>query len=97
MQQVKRRLLGDYELVTDTPSMIEASTSITPASEICSHSPMKSFTVNLTTPVHDALVEACAVVNRNSDEGPITLGEYTEEIIINTVMAMGLLRSKGKR
>jgi hypothetical protein len=78
--------------------MIQAQTCITPGGELTSHSPMKSFTLNLTTAVHDALVEACAIVNRNSPEDPITIAEFTEELIINRVVEMGLLRvKKGKR
>jgi len=96
VQQVKRRLLGDYSLVTDTPIMIEGAATITPVNGLVSHSPMKSFTVNLTTAVHDALAEACAIANRQSTEGPITIAEYTEELIINRVVELGLLRSRKK-
>jgi hypothetical protein len=95
---VKRSLHSDYSLVTDTGSMIPPQGSITPDGELISHSPMKSFTLNLTTAVHDALVEACAIVNRNSPEDPITIAEYTEELVINKVVELGLLRvKKGKR
>jgi hypothetical protein len=94
VQQIKRRLTSDYSLVTDTPSMIDGAATSTPVSVIASHSPMKHFTVNLTSAVHDALVEACAITNRQSPEDPITIAEYTEDLIINRVVELGLLRKK---
>lgn len=93
MQHVNRRLQGAYSLVTDTSSMIPVQPVSPAASVVPSHS-MKSFTVNLTTAVHDALVEACGIANRRSPDGPITLAEYTEELIINRVVELGLLRTK---
>lgn len=90
-------MIGDYSLVTDTPSMIEGAATITPKSVVLSHSPMKSFTLHLTPTVHDGLVEACAIINRQSPEDPITIAEYTEELIINKVVELGLLRKRGRQ
>ena len=44
----------------------------------------------------DPTVEACAVANRKSPDEPITIVEYIEELIINRVVELGLLR-KNKR
>ena len=56
---------------------------------------MKSLTIYLTPSVHDALVEACAVANRQSPDGEqITIQEYVEECVINRVVELGLLRKK---
>lgn len=96
VQQIKRRMSGDYSLVTDTPSMIEGSGGSTFAGLVSSASPMKSLTVHFTPAVHDALVEACAITNRQSPEEPITIADYVEELVINRVVELGLLR-KNKR
>lgn len=97
VQAVNRRLFHDYSLVTATVALQPPQTSCTPVSVIASHSPMKHFTVNLTTAVHDALVEACALTNRQSPADPINIAEYTEELIINKVVELGLLRKKVQR
>jgi hypothetical protein len=94
VQAVNRRMQVDYSLVTATVAVQPPQTSCTPASVIASHLPMKSFTVILTTPVYDALVEACAITNRQSPQDPITIAEYTEQLIINKVVELGLLRKK---
>ena len=81
VQSIKARLLqGGYEAVTGTPAG--------------SASPLKVFTISLTLPVHDAVVEACAVTNRKSPEEPITITEYVEECVITRVVELGLLRRK---
>lgn len=94
VQQVRARLTTDFTPVTS--HMREVSTSHTPASVIPSHSPMKQITITMTNAVHDALVEMCALTNRQSPEDPITIAEYTEELIINKAVEMGLLRKRGR-
>ena len=81
VQQIKRRLKEDHESVTAPAE---------PAST------MKALTIHFTPAVHDALAEACAIANRQSPEEPITITEYIEELVINRVVELGLLR-KNKR
>ena len=81
VQTVNKRLMGDYESVLAPPK---------PASSI------KTLTINLTPAVLAAVVEACAVVNRKSEE-PITIVEYIEELVIAQVVEMGLLRKNKRR
>lgn len=76
--------------------MIDGPATSTPAEVLHSISPMKSLTIHLTPAVHDALVEACQVTNRQSPEEPITITEYIEECVINRLAELGLLR-KNKR
>jgi len=64
----------------------------TQAGVLVSHLPMKSLTIQFTPAIHDALVEACAIVNRRDPEEPITIQEYIEELAINRVVELGLLR-----
>lgn len=64
----------------------------TQAGALVSHLPMKSLTIHFTPAVFDALVEACEIVNRRSPEESITIQEYLEELAINRVVELGLLR-----
>jgi hypothetical protein len=88
VQHISRRLLRDYESVTDAANG---------SGEQVSNSHMKSLTINLTPAVYDALVEACEVTNRKFPEEPITILEYVEECVINRVVDLGLLRRKKQK
>lgn len=94
VQQIKRRMCADYSLVTDTSSTLEPQTTSTPKVVVRSSLPMKSFTISLTPAVHDGLVEACAITNRLFPQDPITINEYTEELIISRVIELGLVRKR---
>lgn len=69
----------------------------TEAGALISHLPMKSLTIHFTPAVHDALVAACEITNRQSPDEPITIQEYVEEIAINRVVELGLLRKNKRR
>jgi hypothetical protein len=88
---IKKRLLREGVLhVSVTPP-------VTPfAGSLVSDSHMKSLTLRLTSPVFDALAEACAIANRKDPEESITLEDYVGELVINRVVELGLLR-KNKR
>jgi len=99
VQQVKRRLLGDYELATQINRRLLSNYEVASPAETPSPSgsPMKALTICLTPAVHDALVEACEVANRQTPEEPITINEYVEECIINRVVELGLLRRNKRK
>ncbi len=88
VQQIKRRVCKE---------LINSTEPVSAGGELVSSSPFKPITISLTPAVHDALVEACAVTNRQSPEEPITIQEYVEECVINRVVELGLLgRNKRK-
>ena len=96
MQKINARLQSDYTSVSAPAPLHPTEDSCTPANVVPFTSPMQTLTIHLTNAVHDALVAACTFVNRQSPEDPITIAEFTEELIINKVVEMGLLRKKGK-
>jgi hypothetical protein len=57
---------------------------------------MKHLTIRFTPAVFDALTEACAITNRQDPTDTITVEDYVNELVINRVVELGLLR-KNKR
>lgn len=90
---IKKRM-GEVTTPT-TPVVTTPHQVITEPS--CNVALVKSLTVTLTPSVYDALVEACGVANRQDPDEPITMSDYVEELIINRVVELGLLRKYKKR
>lgn len=94
VRKIRERLETDYQLVSGTSPMGQGATSPTPDGLVSSSgmaSP-KALTLHLTSPVYDALTEACAITNRQNPEDTISLTEYVEELVINRVVELGLLK-----
>ena len=87
VQQIKRRVCEQF---------VNSTEPVSAGGELVSSSPFKPLTISLTPAVHDALVAACEVANRNSPEETITIQEYVEECVINRVAELGLLRRNKK-
>jgi hypothetical protein len=58
--------------------------------------PVKSLTLQLTPAVFAALVEACQVSNHKDPEEQITITDYVEQVLINNLVEMGLMRKHRK-
>jgi hypothetical protein len=100
VRKIRERLQTDYQLVSGTSPMGEVSNSPTPDGLLSSSGMAtlpKTLTLHLTPPVHDALSEACAIANRQNPEDTITLTEYVEELVINRVVELGLLRRNKRK
>lgn len=86
---IKRRLY----LQATTPTTPVVTTPVPHESqEPCNVALVKSLTLRLTPSVFDALTEACAITNRKDPDDPITVEDYINELIINRVVELGLLR-----
>jgi hypothetical protein len=63
---------------------------------VCSESFMRHITVKLTSPMYDALVEACSITNRKDPDDAITVEDYAEECIVTRLVELGLVRKYRK-
>lgn len=61
---------------------------------VFSNQSMKSLNIRLTTPVFDALTEACAITNRKDRDDPITVEDYVEECLTTRLVELGLIRKR---
>jgi hypothetical protein len=93
VQHIKKRLLGQWvsgvqvavqppEEVAGVDLAIHSSGMATP----------KALTLHLMPAVYDALTEACAISNRQNPDDTISITEYIEELVINRVVELGLLK-----
>ena len=53
---------------------------------------LKTLQVRLTPTVFAALTEACSVANTLDTDDPLTVEDYVNQLIINRVVELGLLR-----
>ena len=94
VQQIKRRLLNQWvsgvQVAVQPPDGVAGVEGAIP-SQLHMASP-KAITLHLTSPVYDALTEACAISNRQNPEDTISITEYIEELVINRVVELGLLK-----
>lgn len=93
VQHIKRRLLNQY--VAGVQVAVQPGEAVAGGPGALSSSGMaslKALTLHLTAPVHDALTEACAISNRQNPDDTITITEYIEELVINRVVELGLLK-----
>lgn len=90
---IKRRLLNNTTPTTPVVTTPPAPSELAPATVV---SVLKPLTLQLTPSVFDALTEACAITNRKDPDESITIQEYVEQLIINRVVELGLLRRKRK-
>lgn len=58
---------------------------------------LKPLTLHLTPSVFDALTEACAITNRRNPDDTITVQEYVEELTMNRLAELGLLRKQRRK
>lgn len=93
--QIKKRLANQYVAGVQL-AVQEGQTTCTPSNALLSDSFMKSLNIRVTTPVFDALTEACAIANRKEPDEAITVEEYVEECVTTRLVELGLLR-KNKR
>lgn len=93
VQHIKKRLTGQWvsevQVAVQPGNGVAWSNGQLPSSGMAS---LKALTLHLTAPVHDALTEACAISNRQNPEDTISLTEYVEELVINRVVELGLLK-----
>ena len=93
VQHIKRRLLNQWvsgvQVAVQPPDGVAGSVPTTHSSGMASP---KAITLHLTSPVYDALTEACAISNRQNPEDTISITEYIEELVINRVVELGLLK-----
>ena len=93
VQHIKKRLLGQW--VSGVQVAVQPGEEVaSPDGHVLSSgmASLKALTLHLTTPVHDALTEACDISNRQNPEDTISLTEYVEELVINRVVELGLLK-----
>lgn len=93
VQHIKKRLLGQW--VSGVQVAVQPADGVAGIDRPLHSSGMaslKALTLHLTAPVHDALTEACAISNRQNPDDTITLTEYVEELVINRVVELGLLK-----
>jgi hypothetical protein len=88
---IKKRL--SQPLTTPVVTTPEAQPEVAPCNVA---SVLKPITLHLTPSVFDALTEACSISNRRNPEDLITIQDYIEELIINRVAELGLLRKTRK-
>lgn len=53
---------------------------------------MRAINISFTPRVFAALTEACALVNQENSDDPITVEDYAEECVMNRLVTLGLLR-----
>jgi hypothetical protein len=58
---------------------------------------LKTLTIRLTPAVFAALTEACVITNSRDPEDPLTVEDYVNQLIINRVVDLGLLRKPKSR
>ncbi len=90
---IKKRLFN----TTPTTPVVTTPAPVSEAQSCIVASVLKPITLHLTPSVFDALTEACAVVNRQDPDDPVTLADYVEELVINRVVELGLLRKTKRR
>lgn len=89
IQYVKKRMLRGLQCNPVTGEGLQGSGLLLSKS-------MKQLTIRFTPAVYDALVEACTIANRQDPEEQITISDYVEQVTINNLVEMGLVR-KHKR
>lgn len=92
VRQIRTRLVTPSPLVeggTSTPTPATSQTPLLLAG-------MKTLNLHLTPAIFAALIEACAASNLGSDE-PNTIEEYTGDVLITHLQALGLIRQKKRK